>query len=66
MSILVNAALAQQASPSRGGEVAVVDIGYIFKNHPRFKAAMADLQAGVEAAEAKMKKRQEEFRSLVE
>jgi Skp family chaperone for outer membrane proteins len=65
-SLLTGAAWAQPAAPSRAGEVALVDIAYIFKNHPRFKAAMADLQADLTAAEEKIKKGQDELRSLVE
>ncbi|MEX2559382.1 MAG: OmpH family outer membrane protein, partial [Pirellulales bacterium] len=45
-------AAAQRAA---GPEVAIIDLGYIFKNHVRFKMMTDDLRADVDQAEADIK-----------
>ena len=66
-------ALAQQGSyapPARPAArppvIALLDVAYIFKNHPRFKAMMAEMKADVERAEATVKKEGEGIRSQAE
>jgi len=55
------------AAGTRGGsDIALIDIGVIFKNHTRFKAHMADLQADMERAEQQMKKERDSLRALSE
>ena len=49
-----------------GSDIALIDIGVIFKNHTRFKAHMADLQADMERAEQQMKKERDSLRALSE
>jgi len=49
----------RSAGPSN---VALIDVQYIFKNHPRFKAQMAEMRKDVEAAEAQVQQRSEEIR----
>jgi Skp family chaperone for outer membrane proteins len=70
-AVLVAGVSAQQRSgPATGtrvgSEIALIDIGVIFKNHTRFKAHMADLQADMERAEQQMKKERDSLRGLSE
>jgi Skp family chaperone for outer membrane proteins len=46
--------------------VAVIDVGYIFKNHARFKAAMDKMKDEVMAAENGLKAERDRINSLVE
>ena len=61
-ALLAGVASAQQ----RSGEVALVDVGYVFKNHPRFKQLMLELQNDIQSADSKMKGEQDELRKDVE
>jgi len=63
VSLAVSQASAQ--APPRPS-IALLDINYIFKNHTRFKAMMADMKAEVEQAEAQMKRQREEMQRLNE
>lgn len=45
--------------------VAVIDIGYIFKNHPRFKQAMDTVRARVKDSESKFQTRGKDIQSRV-
>jgi Skp family chaperone for outer membrane proteins len=60
----------QRAAPASGtrsgSEIALIDIGVIFKNLTRFKAHMSDLQADMERAEQQMKKERDSLRDLSE
>ena len=56
---------APAARPSVG-HVAVVDVGYIFKNHARFKAEMDRMKDQVMAAENQLKVEQERIKGLME
>jgi Skp family chaperone for outer membrane proteins len=58
------AALARSASPA--SHVAVVDVGYIFKNHARFKAEMDRMKDQVMAAENSLKAEQERIKGLMD
>ena len=55
-------ALAQQS----GGQVAIVDLTYIFANHIRFKALVEDMRKDVEAAENDLKGAKENIEKLAE
>lgn len=71
MAIYAVAVPAQQgaapvAGTRSGGEIALIDIGVIFKNHTRFKQHMADLQADMERAQQQMKSEGESLRKLRE
>jgi Skp family chaperone for outer membrane proteins len=52
-------AASQSGSP---GRIALVDIQYIFKHHPRFKQQMEQMRKDVESAEAEVQKRTGEIR----
>jgi Skp family chaperone for outer membrane proteins len=61
------AAAAQPArSAASAGHVAVVDVGYIFKNHARFKAEMDKMKDQVMAAENALKAEQERIKGLMD
>jgi len=71
ISLLYAAAIAQQgtgapaSSASRfRSDIALVDVGYIYKNYDRFKQYMADLQADMERADAVMKKERDSLKQL--
>ena len=53
------------AAPPRNG-VAVIDIGYIFKNYTVFTAQMNRLKADVDAAEGQLKKQRDDAQKIVE
>lgn len=55
-----NAALAQTA----GTRVAVIDVSYIFKNHPGFKAKMEGMKVDVQAFEGQLRQRGEQMKTL--
>ena len=46
----------QRPAPVAPGSIAVLDVSYVFKNLPRFKAFMSQMQADVAAAETDVKK----------
>lgn len=71
IGLLLAVAAAQQpaGAPASGGsrfrsDIALVDVGYIFKNHERFKQYMADLQADMEREDAIMKKERDSIKQL--
>ena len=53
-------AKAQDTAPHR---VAVVDVAYIFKNHPGIKAQVAKVEGDLKAYDAELKKKREEIKS---
>ncbi len=61
-----------QAAPAAGSSagpathVAVIDVGYIFKNHARFKAAMDKMKDEVMAAENGLKAERDRINGLME
>jgi Skp family chaperone for outer membrane proteins len=70
-SLSTASGLAQQpAAPRSGGSgaghVAVIDVGYIFKNHARFKAAMDKMKDEVLAAENGLKAERDRINGLME
>lgn len=71
VALLFSRAVAQQPAnaniaPQAGGQIALLDISYIFKNHARFKAMMTDMQHDVDAAEASVKKDRDSLKKLAE
>ncbi len=56
--------LAPQAGA--GTNIALLDISYIFKNHPRFKQMMEEMKSDVEAAESSVTKERDTIKKLVE
>ena len=54
------------ASASPATHVAVIDVGYIFKNHARFKAAMDKMKDEVMAAENSLKNERDRINGLME
>ena len=65
LSLPVATALAQSApAPAAGTRVAVIDISYIFKNHPGFKQQMESMKAEVQAFEGLLRQRAEEINKL--
>jgi Skp family chaperone for outer membrane proteins len=62
-----------QGMPPAGGSsrlgvegLAVVDVAYIFKNHARFKQQMEAMKGKVDAAEAELKRDQEDYKRMAE
>ena len=49
-----------------GANIALLDVSYIFKNHPRFKQMMDEMKTDVEAAESSVTKERDTIRKLVE
>ena len=58
-------AAARPAAPT-SGHTAVIDVGYIFKNHARFKAAMDKMKDEVLAAENGLKAERDRINGLME
>ena len=54
-------AKAQDSAPHR---VAVVDVAYIFKNHPGIKAQVAKVEADLKAFDAELKQKREEIKTM--
>ncbi|MCU0877396.1 MAG: OmpH family outer membrane protein [Pirellulaceae bacterium] len=61
-------AVAQPASytPPSGTNVAVIDIAFVFKNHDRFNAAMADIKKDIDQFEAYVKGEQQKLKAKAE
>ena len=57
---------APQPRSAAPAHVAVVDVGYIFKNHARFKAEMDKMKDQVMAAENALKAEQERIKGLMD
>jgi Skp family chaperone for outer membrane proteins len=58
---------ARSAAPAAPAvDIVLIDVGAIFKQYPYFKARMNELQADVEAAEAKIKKDRDHLRSMMD
>jgi len=59
----------RQPGPSQAGSaanIALLDVSYIFKNHPHFKQMMEEMKSDVEAAESSVTKERDTIRKLVE
>lgn len=54
----------QQPPQASGARIAVLDVGKIFKNHPRLKSLMEELKADVQRAEGQLQKEREEITKL--
>ena len=55
-----------QAAASPASHVAVIDVGYVFKNHVRFKAAMDRMKNEVMAAENLLKAERDRINGMME
>jgi len=51
---------------AQGGNIALIDVKYIFEKHARFKMMMDDLKADVERAEAQVQAEREAIKKLTE
>ncbi len=58
--------MAQPAAQAVRPQIAVIDIGRVFKEHPRFIDEMARLKTRVEAEDAKMKARADRLQTMAE
>ena len=58
--------MAQGSAGQTGTRIAVVDISYIFKNHPGFKQQMEQMKTEVQAFEEKLRARGEQIKALTE
>jgi Skp family chaperone for outer membrane proteins len=54
------------ARPAGGGNIALLDVSYIFEKHARFKGMMDDMKADVEKEENQVKAERETMRKLVD
>ncbi len=73
-SLIGSQAFAQGAPPRQGvspqavsaPNIVLLDISYIFKNHPRFKAMMDEMKSDVERTESDVNRERDTIRKLVE
>jgi Skp family chaperone for outer membrane proteins len=58
----------QPMAPQGGSSanIALLDVSYIFKNHPRFKTMMDEMKADVDGAESSVTKERDTVRKLIE
>ncbi|MBI1901277.1 MAG: OmpH family outer membrane protein [Planctomycetia bacterium] len=63
VSAFVSPVLAQAPPPP---EVALVDVVYIYKNHPAYNSLRTELQSAVDLAELDVKKRRELLKGMME
>jgi Skp family chaperone for outer membrane proteins len=61
---VVSREAAAQQPGVQGMPVAIVDLAYIFKNHARLQAAIADMRRDVDAADKELQGEKETFRKL--
>ena len=66
MSLPINTVQAQGAGRPPATHQAVIDVGYIFKNHTRFKSMMDKMRDEVMAAENGLKAERDRINGLVE
>ena len=53
-------------SPAAGHRVAVVDVAYIFKNHPGIKAQVSRVEGDLKSYDAQLSKKREELKQAAE
>jgi Skp family chaperone for outer membrane proteins len=53
-------------TPPSGTNVAVIDIAFVFKNHDRFNAAMADIKKDIDLFEAQVRAEQQKLKARAE
>lgn len=63
-ALLIPTVAHAQAATAPGTRVAVIDISYIFKNHPGFKTAMEGMKTDVQAFEGTLRQRGEQMKTL--
>ena len=66
MSLPIHTVQAQDAGRPPATNQAVIDVGYIFKNHTRFKSMMDKMRDEVMAAENGLKAERDRINGLVE
>lgn len=59
-SLSIGNASAQDSAPHR---VAVVDVAYIFKNHPKIKAQVSKVEAELKAYDAELKQKRDQIKN---
>lgn len=52
------------ATAGSGKAIGLIDVAYVIQHHPRFTEALAELKAAVDAAEAEVKKKQQELAGM--
>ncbi|WP_231742874.1 OmpH family outer membrane protein [Stieleria varia] len=57
---------AQAQEPAAGHRIAVVDVAYIFKNHPGIKAQVAAVEGDLKAYDAELKTKRDALKSAAE
>ncbi|TWU45128.1 Outer membrane protein (OmpH-like) [Novipirellula aureliae] len=65
-SVVPGKASAQEASPSAGHRVAVVDVAYIFKNHPGIKAQVQSVEGDLKTYDGQLQGKREELKQAAE
>jgi len=65
-SVVPGKASAQEASPSTGHRVAVVDVAYIFKNHPGIKAQVQSVEGDLKTYDGQLQGKREELKQAAE
>ena len=74
VAIMITSALAQSAimpvtasaQDSSGHKIAVVDVAFIFKNHPGIKSQVASVEADLKGYEGTLKTKRDELKSAAE
>lgn len=52
------------AAPSTAQPIGLLDVGYVFKNYPRFTESLAEMKTDVQTAEGELKKKKEALAGL--
>lgn len=52
------------ATPSTAQPIGLLDVGYVFKNYPRFTESLAEMKTDVQTAEGELKKKKEALAGL--
>ncbi len=65
-AVVPSVATAQEATASSGHRVAVVDVAYIFKNHPGIKAQVERVEGDLKSYDAQLQGKREELKQAAE
>ena len=66
MAMTVSATAAENATAGAGHRIAVVDVAYIFKNHPGIKAQVSAVENDLKAYDAELKAKREALKVAAE
>jgi len=66
VATLMTILCAAGAAHAQNAGVAIIDLGYIFKNHAGFQAATTEMRKEVEAADTDFKNKKEMIRKMIE